>query len=218
MCGRLQIHDKTSIYDLVRMYSDDSIEHFDARYNVSPGALLPALYHDQRSHALAMHWGLVPLWAKPGTFKRPLINARAETVFEKPSFRNLVKKHRCAVPVNGFYEWQRTEQGKQPFYFLAPDDQPLIIAGIFQFNKQGEAQNCLVTTAANSVMRPIHDRMPVLLQAEDVEEWLASDDRTRLEALMQTGDDTPLRCYPVSTWVNRASNDGAKCIEAVAEG
>lgn len=217
MCGRVNTYNKQSIYDIMKMFTDDAVDHFDARYNVSPGASLASMYQDGGVRAAAMHWGLIPLWAKPDTFKRPLINARAETIFEKPSFRTLVKGHRCVVPINGFYEWQRSEDGKRPHYFQASSADVLLLGGIYQFNKKGEAECCLVTTEANAVMSPVHHRMPVLIQQQEVEHWLRSDDRGSLEQMMLPADQDAMRCYEVSKYVNRASNDGAKCIEALAE-
>lgn len=219
MCGRVNTYNKESIYEIMQLYTDSVLDHFDSRYNVSPGAMLPALYHEEANDIAAMYWGLVPLWAKPGTFKRPLINARAETVFEKPSFRNLVKRYRCVVPINGFYEWRRPqEEGarKVPWYFLPADGEVMLLGGIYQFNKQGAAECCLVTTPANALMAPVHDRMPVIITPDAVEEWLCSDDQPALEAMMQPARDGVLTSYEVSSFVSRATNDGPQCIEAVA--
>lgn len=226
MCGRVNTYNKESIYEIMRMYTDadewPAHEHFDSQYNVSPGASLPVLYHQEKNTVAAMHWGLVPLWAKPGTFKRPLINARAETVFEKPSFRNLVTRYRCVLPVNGFYEWRRpsaeeAEAGarKAPYYFLPSSGDVLLLGAIYQFNKQGGAECCIITTDANEVMRPIHDRMPVIIGQQEVGDWLGSDERPALESMMEPANDEVLRCYQVSSYVSRATNDGEECIAAV---
>ncbi len=215
MCGRLNIYNKESIYDIMRMYTDDVIDQFDTGYNIAPGAQLAGLYKDEQIKATAMHWGLIPLWAKPDTFKRPLINARAETIFEKPSFRSLMKAHRCLVPVNGFYEWQRRDDRKAPYHFVATDSDVLLLAGIYQFNKQGKAECCLVTTEANAVMEPVHHRMPVSVESDAVDDWLASTDRSQLEQLMLPAAVSELRSYEVSTYVSRAGNEGEKCIQAV---
>lgn len=217
MCGRLNIHNRESIYELMRMFTEDVIDHADIRYNISPGASLASLYHKDHMQAVAMHWGLIPLWAKPGVFKKPLINARAETVFEKPSFRSLVKSHRCVVPVNGFYEWQRSESGKTPFHFQRADESVMLLGGLFQFNKQGQAECCLITTAADDVMAPVHDRMPVVLEHAQIDDWLRSDDRPLLESVMRPPASSVLSATQVSRYVNRADNDGAQCIEAVSE-
>lgn len=217
MCGRLNINNRQSIYELISMFTEDVIEHADIRYNVSPGASLTAMYRDDRTHAAAMHWGLIPLWAKPGSFSRPLINARAETIHEKPSFRNLIREHRCVVPVNGFYEWQRSESGKQPYHFTRRDAEVMLLGGIYHFNKQGQAECCLITTAADEVMAPVHDRMPVVLAAEQVADWLGTSDRSLLDDMMRPASDSVLDSQVVSRYVNRADNDGPQCIEPLAD-
>lgn len=216
MCGRVSTYNKVSIYEIMRMYSDSVIENFDSRYNVAPGANLAAIYRQDENRMAAMHWGLIPLWAKPETFSRPLINARAETIFEKPSFRSLVKQHRCVIPVNGFYEWNRKGDKKIPNYFLPAESDAMLLGAIYQFNKQGVAECCLITTVANAVMQPVHHRMPVIIENDNVEDWLESDDRKILEALMRPASDGMLMTYEVSSYVSNAKNDGERCIAAVA--
>ncbi len=197
---------------------DFVIDDIAERYNVSPASALPCLYQQQTPRAAMMHWGLLPLWAKPGVFSRALINARAETVFEKPSFRALIKQSRCVILANGFYEWRRSENARVPFYFSPADSDVLCIAGISQFNKQGNAECCIITRAADAIMQPVHDRMPVLLAREQITGWLQCDKRESIEARLHQVSPPVLRKVEVSSFVNRATNDGARCISPVYAG
>jgi putative SOS response-associated peptidase YedK len=216
MCGRIDAHDPVGVNNLVSIL-DVVIpkDRFPPRYNIAPGATLATVCHKVGFDVADMHWGIVPHWAKPGQFERPLINARAETIHEKPSFRKLVARTRVIVPVNGFYEWRRSEGNRATFYFRSSDQGALALAGIYQIDRDGKMQCCLITTAANSVMRPIHDRMPVLVQREAMADWLQSEDKHLLDALMQPAADDSIEAMQVSSYVNNAHNEGEKCIEPV---
>lgn len=162
-----------------------------------------------------MHWGIVPHWARPGQFERPLINARAETIHDKASFKKLIARTRVIVPVNGFYEWRRTEGNKATFYFSSADQDALALAGIYQINRDGEMHCCLITTEANSVMRPVHDRMPVLIPQGAMRDWLLSEDNHVIDALMKPASDDSIAAVEVSSYTNNAHNEGKKCIAPV---
>jgi len=216
MCGRMNISDHRGIQKLLE-HLGISLEPdtFPSRYNVAPGASVQAAFYSGEFVLGETGWGIIPHWAKPGQFSRPLINARSETIWEKPSFRHLVKASRAIIPVNGFYEWQRTKSGKQPYHFRPVQDAAFALAGIYQANKDGTLQVCVITTHANDVMAPVHDRMPVILGWNDMKSWLMDNDRLSLDALMQPISPEFIEATPVSGYVSNAKNEGAMCIEAV---
>jgi putative SOS response-associated peptidase YedK len=195
----------------------------EARYNVAPTQSILSVCHtaDGREMGL-MKWGLIPSWAKDTAMGARLINARSETVPEKPSFREAFKKRRCIIPADGFYEWQRTEGRKQPFFFQMRDERPFGFAGLWE-RWQGVAgqtiESCaILTTRANEVLPPVHDRMPVILHPEDYELWLDEDVRKRelLKDLMQPYPAEEMMSYPVSMAINSPHNQGATLIERMA--
>jgi len=166
-----------------------------------------------------MHWGLIPPWAKDGQFKRPLINARSETVREKPSFRHLVNANRCLVPVTGFYEWKREGKSKRPFYIFPATGNAMFFGGLYQLNSAGNPELTLLTTAANDSMSAVHDRMPVIIQPADAMQWISpsdngsQDEKDMIDALMQPAGNDVLEMYEVSGFVSNARNEGAQCTE-----
>jgi putative SOS response-associated peptidase YedK len=214
MCGRIDAHDPVGVNSLVSVL-DVVIprDRFPPRYNIAPGATLAGVCHKVGFAVECMHWGIVPHWARPGQFERPLINARAETIHEKPSFRKLIARTRVIVPVNGFYEWRRTGDSKATFYFHSATRNALALAGIYQINHDGEKQCCLITTGANKVMQPVHDRMPALLPQDAMQDWLCSNDTHVIDALMKPAADDSIAAVEVSSYVNNAGNEGEKCIE-----
>jgi putative SOS response-associated peptidase YedK len=216
MCGRIDAHDPVGVNNLVSVL-DVVIpgNRFPPRYNVAPGTTLATVCHKVDIEVADMHWGIVPHWAKPGQFERPLINARAETIHEKASFKKLVARTRVIVPVNGFYEWRRTEGNKATFYFRSNDQDALALAGIYQIDRDGEMHCCLITTEANNVMRPVHDRMPALIPQAAMQDWLLSEDTHVIDALMKPAADDSITAIEVSSYVNNAHNEGEKCIAPV---
>ena len=216
MCGRLNISDFRGIEVLLAMLAEPLPlpEGFSPGFNLGPGALLPALSHHQGPLRLElMHWGISPPWAKPGQFQRPLFNARAETAWEKPAFRQAVRQRRIVVPANGFYEWQKTVTGKQAFHFTARPWPGLLIAGLFDLDANGRPCACLLTTGANGTMQPIHDRMPVILAPEQVLLWLDGTDPATLQALTSACPDDWLQAQAVSNYVSNSRHQGPRCIE-----
>ena len=214
MCGRVDAHDYAGVNDLVSVL-DVVIpnDRFPPRYNIAPSATLATVCHKAGFEVADMHWGIIPHWARPGQFERPLINARAETIHQKPSFRKLITHTRVLVPVNGFYEWRRTEGSKATFYFRSADQPALALAGIYQIDREGQMQCCLITTDANSVMQPVHNRMPALIPGEAMQDWLCSQDTRVIDALMKPAADDSIIAVEVSSYVNNARNEGEQCIE-----
>ncbi len=216
MCGRIDAHDPVGVNNLVSVL-DVVIpkDKFPPRYNIAPSTTLATVCFKVDFEVASMHWGIVPHWAKPGQFERPLINARAETIHEKSSFKKLVARTRVIVPVSGFYEWRREDGNKATFYFQSNNQDALALAGIYQINRDGEMQCCLITTDANNVMRPIHDRMPALIPQDAMQDWLRSEDAHVIDALMQPAADDSIAAIEVSSYVNNAKNEGEKCIRPV---
>lgn len=195
----------------------------EPRYNIAPGQPVLVVREADAGRELApVVWGLIPSWAKDPAIGQKLGNARAETVAEKPSFRSAFRHRRCIVPASGFYEWQATGgKTKQPWYIApAKGGEPLSLAGLWEHWQSpdgSEIESCtIITTAANDLMTPIHDRMPVILPPEAVGFWL--DRRARPEELLhllQPCQPDLLGAHPVATLVNNPRNNGPECLTQV---
>jgi putative SOS response-associated peptidase YedK len=199
-------------------------------YNVAPtndvyGIVAPA---DAPTPLVrAFHWGLVPSWAKDTKIGSRMINARAETVAEKPAFKRLLVKHRLIMPMDGFYEWQVIpgRKVKQPYFIRRRDHEPLAAAGLWSVWRDRDAgddapwlHSCtLITTAANSTMSPVHDRMPVFLPSDDWSRWLDPElrDPAAITSLLRAAPDDLLELVPVSTEVNNVRHKGPELIEPI---
>ena len=227
MCGRFNLRSSAaelaSFFDIV--FDPPLQATLAPRFNIAPSqpVLVVRTESDPVSAAL-VNWGLVPGWAKDPTVGNRLINARCETVSEKPSFRAAFSRRRCLVPATGFYEWQKTGgRGKQPWHIHRPDDSPLAFAGIWEHWEADDGsalETCaIITTAANSRMEPIHHRMPVILDPADFPAWLdpEHEDRDRLESLMVPCPAGALVTDRIDTWVNRPANEGPGCLQPAAE-
>jgi len=224
MCGRMNITDNEGILILMDMIGMPTWSSIQARYNVSPTATIDTLHTREGDTPevitqTQMRWGLIPPWAKDGQFKRPLINARSETVREKPSFRHLVNANRCLVPVTGFYEWKREGKSKRPFYIFPTTGNAMFFGGLYQLNSAGNPELTLLTTAANDSMSAVHDRMPVIIEPADAMQWLSPSDgdsqseKDLIDTLMQPAGNDVLEMYEVSAFVSNARNEGAQCTE-----
>lgn len=167
-----------------------------------------------------LHWGLIPSWAKDPEVGNKMINARAETVAEKPSYRKAFKERRCLILADGFYEWQKTDSGKQPFYIRMEDESPFAFAGLWESWQNGrEIRSCtIITTSPNEVAAQVHNRMPVILHPEDYEMWLDPDfdEREPLTTLLKPFPAEAMEAYPVSRKVNRPANNDPEVIEPAA--
>ncbi|MFV1997379.1 MAG: SOS response-associated peptidase [Acidiferrobacterales bacterium] len=213
----MNVHDHQGIQDLLQFLGITLPPgRFTARHNIAPGALLYSVFGAEEPQLAEMEWGIVPIWAKPGTYSRSLINARAETIWEKSSFRKLVKEKRTIIPVDGFYEWKRGKDGKIPYYFNSSTAGAIALGAIYRISKDGVMQCCVVTTAANKLMQPVHNRMPVVVPTEAMSDWLGSQDRNVVDQLMLPLGDNVLEKTRVSKYVSKTSNEGEKCIEPEA--
>lgn len=195
------------------------------RYNIAPTQPVAVVRHNRdrdRRELVHMHWGLIPSWAKDPAIGSRMINARSETVAEKPAFRAAFKYRRCIVPASGFYEWQKQNGHKQPHYIRHRDGAPLAFAGLWEHWQSpdgSELESCtILTTAANNMMTSLHNRMPVILEPADYGVWLQSDGQAQdeLHHLLRPADDDLLVAHPVSTFVNRPQNDGPECVASLA--
>jgi putative SOS response-associated peptidase YedK len=191
-------------------------------YNIAPTQEVAAVLTDDGERRLEMlRWGLIPSWADdPGIGSR-MINARSETVPEKPSFRRAFRERRCLILADGFYEWKRTNDGKQPYYIRMEGGRPFAFAGLWESWRGGrdEIRSCtILTTEANDRVSNIHHRMPVILASEDHELWLDPDVREAdpLLPLLAPYPDDVMEAYPVSRFVNRPTNDDPRCVEPLA--
>lgn len=213
MCGRFTL--KAGPQELADTFPWLDPPRLRARYNIAPsddilGVTLAA-------EPLWLHWGLVPRWARQSTGSRPLINARAETVATRPTFREAFKRRRCIIPASGFYEWRRQGDERLPYYITQAGGHPLAFAGLFERRGTGDeagAAGCILTTGANPVVSPIHERMPLILSPDDYRDWLAPDTPAeRLSRLLSSEPGQELTAYPVSRHVNRPANDDPRCCQ-----
>lgn len=190
------------------------------RYNIAPSQPLLALRYnpDTRQREWThLIWGLVPRWAKDPAIGNRMINARAETLREKPAFRDAYRYRRCIIPANGFYEWQKTGNAKRPYFVRARDNLPLGLAGLWESWHSadgGELQTCtIITTDANAVVRPLHERMAVILPPESYDAWLdPTASPESLAPLLRPVPDEWLIAYPVSPRVNSPQHDDPSLI------
>lgn len=194
------------------------------RYNIAPTQYAPVLLAEEGSRYLDMYrWGLIPSWAKEASIGSRLINARSETVAEKPSFRSAFRRRRCLIPLSGFFEWQATPAGKVPHWIHPVDGTLLTGAGLWEEWRPGDAEPIrsftLLTTEANRFMQPLHERMPVVIGPEDREVWLDPDSTAEdLQPLLRSAPEELLRAHAVSTRVNRPAHDGPELIEPLPRG
>jgi putative SOS response-associated peptidase YedK len=221
MCGRFT--QRTPKKTLAKEFQVEEMPEIEARYNIAPTQdILSIRRAEEGLEAVLLKWGLVPSWPKDSSIGAKLINARSETVTEKPSFREAFKKRRCIIPADGFYGWQRTGGQKHPFFFRMQDEHPFGFAGLWERWK-GEGNQVInsctiLTTEANEVLEPVHDRMPVILHSDDYELWLDADMRKLdlVKELLRSFPASEMTAYPVSQSINSPSNQGAQLIERTA--
>lgn len=221
MCGRFA--QKSPARKISKQFKVGEVPPLVERYNVAPAQpVLAVRGAPEGREAAFLKWGLVPRWAKDPAVGNRLINARSETVTEKPSFREAFKRRRCLVPMEGFYEWSRRGDRKRPFYFHMRDGEPFAVAGLWEtWEGDGRVlETCtLLTTEANGLLAPYHDRMPVILRPEDYELWLDSEVRgtETLLPLLRPYPHEGMTAHAVSPVVNSPSNDGPRCVEPARE-
>jgi putative SOS response-associated peptidase YedK len=222
MCGRFTLRTPAAI--LKDYFGLPALPGFPPRYNIAPTQPVGAVRMAAAGREwVDLRWGLVPFWAEDPSVGSRMINARAETVGSKPAFRESFEQRRCLVAADGFYEWQRREDGsKQPYYMTIRDESPIAFAGLWdRWRQKGSGvviESCtIITTRPNALLAPIHDRMPVILDADGATEWLRPEAVAgALDVLLQPFPAERMRATPVSHRVNRPANDDPECIVAVA--
>ena len=222
MCGRFTNKAKPEQIEKEFKVGRINPDIFEPRYNIAPTQSIPAVLESGGERIVeSLRWGLIPSWAKDDSFAGKLINARAESLAEKPSFRNAFSHRRCIIPASGFFEWAKTTGGaKQPFYFYLKDKEVFGFAGLFEEwtdKETGEVlETCaIITTEANEILEPVHDRMPVILKPEFYDQWLDSKESNtdELEKMLVSYPAEEMAAYPVSRAVNSLMSDSPELIE-----
>ena len=220
MCGRYTLVRLADLSDLFPWVTDD-VPDAPPRYNIAPTQPVLAVANDKPDHYDFFFWGLVPPWAKDTSVGSRMINARAETLAERPAFRTAYRQRRCLIPVDGFYEWKKSPEPKgkkTPMYVRMKSGKPFAFAGLWETWTSPDGsplRSCtIVTTSPNKLMSTMHDRMPVILPPEKFEAWLAGGERSpeELDPLLAPYRDEEMEAGPVSTLVNSPKNDGPDCI------
>jgi len=221
MCGRFTIiADPAKVME--RYILDEIPFAYEPRYNAAPGQLIPAIIEHQGQRRIGqLRWGLVPSWAQDEKIGYKMINARAETLMDKPAFRNLVARKRCIIPADGFYEWKQSAsgKGKQPMRIMMKSGELFSFAGLYDMWEQPDGKKLatctIITTKPNEIVADIHDRMPVILKPEDEHLWLDREhyDADLLLSLLVPYEASEMKAYPVSNIVGHAKNDVPACIE-----
>jgi len=225
MCGRFSLGAPAAT--MVAQFDLFEVPPWTPRYNIAPTqevlVVVQNLTHAKRE-ARRCRWGLIPQWAKGPAVGSRLINARAETVAAKPAFRHAFRERRCLVPADGFFEWQKQDRRKQPFYIRLRDGRPFAFAGLWSRWAPQDGQpidSCtIITTVANSLIGPLHVRMPVILWPADYDVWLDPSIREveHLQPLLRPYPPEEMEAYPVSTRVNNPADDSPMLLEPVHAG
>jgi putative SOS response-associated peptidase YedK len=222
MCGRYRLtHVERLAEKFEAVYGGDD-EELGPRYNIAPTQPVPVVRAtDSRREITSMRWGLISSWMKDASSTQ--INARSETVLEKPAFRENFERRRCLIPADGFYEWRRSGKLKQPFHFGMKDDSLFAFAGIWDRWKPLKGpilESCaILTTSPNELLRDVHDRMPVILRPEHYSLWLDTPTSAsgRLADILLPYDAGAMKRFPVGEWVNDPANETPDCVIETAE-
>ncbi len=219
MCGRFAFYSPSEA--TAALFGVSGSLTVEPRYNIAPTQYLAAIRNDEgRGRELVMlRWGLVPSWAKDPSIGNRMINARVETVAEKPAYRAAYRRRRCLVLADGFYEWHKEGSVKTPYYISLESGGPFVLAGLWEHWQSKETDESLqtatlITTAANAFMATLHHRMPVILVPATADRWMAGDD---LQADTIAADCPALSAWPVNRRVNNARNEGDDLIEPAGE-
>ena len=227
MCGRFTLKtDPETLTETFPGFTTPAADEMGPRYNIAPSQRVAVVPNNGDKSVEFFQWGLIPSWAKDPKIGNRMINARAETLAEKPSFRTAYKRRRCLVLTDGFYEW-KAEPGsktKTPFYIRLKSEKPFAFAGLWEawspnIDDDPLLSCTIITTSPNALMETIHRRMPVILEPDGYDQWLDPSDQSprQLEGLLTQYPAEEMEAYPVSRLVNRPSNDSPDCIVA-AEG
>ena len=222
MCGRFTL--TVSPEELQAAFPDFLIPSgLPPSFNIAPSQPIPVVTNDGKKKLDFYSWGLIPSWTKPENLgKYNLINARSETAAEKASFKNSLRRRRCLILADGFFEWSKSTsgKGKTPYYFTMKDQTPFAFAGLWEIwhSPEGDPLHsaCILTTGPNEIVKPIHNRMPVILPAEHFNTWLTQEEGKPgdFQHLLQSFPAELMQTYPVSSFVNSPKNNSPQCIQA----
>ncbi|UCD35791.1 MAG: SOS response-associated peptidase [Nitrospiraceae bacterium] len=217
MCGRFVRY--SALHDLAREFqTEEPVFDLPPSYNIAPSQTVVIAAGNARTHLDPCTWGYLPSWAKTPATGYRMINARAESVADKPSFKQAFSSERILVIANGFYEWRQEGRIKTPFYIYLTSKKPFGFAGLRSiWTDPGGAKRCtctIITTRPNSLLAPIHDRMPAIIAKQDEQAWLNPDNRDRdaLLSLLQPYDSSAMKCHEVSALVNSPTHDSPECL------
>jgi putative SOS response-associated peptidase YedK len=219
MCGRFAFYSPSEA--AVAVFGVSTSSAVEPRYNIAPTQYIAAIRDDEdkQRELVMLRWGLVPSWAKDASIGNRMINARAETVAEKPAYRAAYRHRRCVVLADGFYEWRREGDAKTPYFISLASGDPFALAGLWENWKDKESGDSLqtttlITTAANDFMTPLHHRMPVILESNSAGEWLAGSNDLLDDVAAIT---PPLQAWPVDRRVNNARNESEDLVNAAGD-
>ena len=218
MCGRVTL--KTTAEELAEFFGLPDLSSLEPRYNIAPtqSVLVIRRLPEKGREVVPLRWGLIPQWSMDATVGNRMINARSETITLKPSFREAFKNRRCLVMADGFYEWQKLKGKKLPFLFRMKDAKPFAFAGLWEANEVLDKTRIetftILTTSANELVRPLHDRMPVIISPANYDLWLDPNvkDPAFLKPLLQPYPAELMTSIQTNSWVNDPNNEGQKCI------
>ena len=219
MCGRFAL--KAPPAQLILQFGLDECAEFSPRYNIAPGTEIPVIRLSPEGKRVLhlLRWGLIPHWTKDQAKAARPINARGESLSEKPMFKEAFKKRRCLIPADGFYEWKSEGKTKQPYYFSLKSEEPMALAGLWESWKAPDGSIlrtvCVITTEANAVMTPVHHRMPVIIQRESWRDWLEAPVEA-VEKLVAPSPDAMMQGWRVDRRVSNAADDDAHLIELIS--
>ncbi|MDP2208536.1 MAG: SOS response-associated peptidase [Bacteroidota bacterium] len=220
MCGRFSLKSTFQAIEDEFSIEESEIEILP-RYNIAPTQDVSAIVNDGQMRLVSFRWGLIPSWAKDPTIGNKMINARAETLTQKVSFKNALKKRRCLIIADGFYEWKKAGSEKKPMFIFFKNEKPFAFAGLWESWKTPEGKfirTCtIITTTPNELISPIHNRMPVILRKEYRSYWLEpyNSDETKLVELLKPYPPEEMAAYEVSKHVNSPKNDSPLCCEPI---
>jgi putative SOS response-associated peptidase YedK len=225
MCGRF-----TATFEFsdmrVRWNLDRDLPLYKPRFNIAPEQTSPTIpvivRHKGGNECRLMHWGLIPSWAKDPSIGNQMINARAESLTEKPAFKDLVRSRRCIIPADGFYEWRKEGKRKVPMWVHLKTKEPFAFAGLWDVWRKPDGKRVesftIITTEPNELVRPVHNRMPVILRPEDEEQWLdvSRTSFAKAKSLLKPYPDELMDAHDVSPVVNSGKYDGPECVQPVS--
>jgi putative SOS response-associated peptidase YedK len=228
MCGRYSLTSPPEL--LATLFGLARAPSLSPRYNIAPTQAAPVVRvrtgaAEKKTRGMELlRWGLIPQWADDPAIGNRMINARAETINEKPAYRQAFRDRRCLVPADGFYEWQVLGKGKQPHFIHRADNQPMAIAGLWERCEKAGPEPIesftILTTSPNDLMRELHDRMPVIIEPEDFDRWMdpSVEDLDTLVRLLRPCAAGVLAAFPVGAYINNPRNEGPQCVEPVVAG